>query len=452
MFETDKSLLKKAVCEAIEERAQEIRDIKTDIWNHPELGYKEFRTAEKVAEVFARLGLPYRTGLGITGVRADLEGLSAAADPASQDSAAKRPTVGIFGELDAVVCWDHVNADKKTGAVHACGHDAQIASMLGAAMGLIDAGAQSYLGGNIAFVAVPAEEFVELEYRQRLMDEGKIEFFGGKQELLRLGHLSDIDLAEMIHVDADTPGRVVKLSLGSNGFVGKTVKYVGREAHAGAAPHLGANALNAAMLGIFGIHAQRETFKDEDHIRVHPIITKGGDLVNIVPADVRIETYVRGARTEAIFEANMKVNRALRAGASAVGAAVEITEIPGYLPLRTCEPLSALFEANAREILGPDGVQVSDFSGGSTDMGDISHVIPAIHPYVGGIAGAAHTRTYEVVDLDMVSVIPAKILAMTAIDLLWGDASEAKRIKAEFKPPYTKETYLEMWRKFRAEG
>jgi hypothetical protein len=85
-------------------------------------------------------------------------------------------------------------------------------------------------------------------------------------------------------------------------------------------------------------------------------------------------------------------------------------------------------------------------------MGDISHVIPAIHPYVGGIAGAAHTRTYEVVDLDMVSVIPAKILAMTAIDLLWGDASEAKRIKAEFKPPYTKETYLEMWRKFRAEG
>ena len=180
------------------------------------------------------------------------------------------------------------------------------------------------------------------------------------------------------------------LSLGSNGFVGKTLTYVGREAHAGAAPHLGANALNAAMLGIFGIHAQRETFKDEDHIRVHPIITKGGDLVNIVPADVRIETYVRGARTEAIFEANMKVNRALRAGASAVGAAVEITEIPGYLPLRTCEPLSALFEANAREILGPDGVQVSDFSGGSTDMGDISHVIPAIHPYVGGIAGAAY--------------------------------------------------------------
>ena len=135
MFETDKSLLKKAVCEAIEERAQEIRDIKTDIWNHPELGYKEFRTAEKVAECLRpALAFPYRTGLGITGVRADLEGRARAADPASQDSAAKRPTVGIFRRTGRGCGWDHVNADKKTGAVHACGHDAQIASMLGAAM------------------------------------------------------------------------------------------------------------------------------------------------------------------------------------------------------------------------------------------------------------------------------------------------------------------------------
>ena len=446
----DRSQLKAAVCAAIDERAAQIREIKLDIWAHPELGYKEFRTSEKVAEVFSGLGLPYKTGLGITGVRADLKGAGVADEAGATGAAA--PTVAVFGELDAVVCWDHANVDRKTGAVHACGHDAQTASMLGAAMGLVDAGAREFFGGNVAFFGVPAEEFVELEFRQRLMDEGKIEFFGGKQELLRLGHFDDIDIAEMIHVEADTPGRVVKLSLGSNGFVGKTVKYVGREAHAGAAPYLGVNALNAAMLGIFGIHALRETFKDEDHIRVHPIITKGGDLVNIVPADVRIETYVRGARTEAIFEANKKVNRALRAGAAAVGAEVAINEIPGYLPLRTCEPLSHLFEANTKEVLGPASVEVADFSGGSTDMGDISHIIPSIHPYVGGIKGSAHTRTYEVVDLDMVSVVPAKILAMTVIDLLWGDAAEARRIKAEFKPAYTKDAYLEMWRKFRKEG
>ncbi len=433
----DKHQLKQAVCQAIDNRAAEIRDIKNDIWAHPELGYKETRTADKVAEVFDGLGLPYKTGLAVTGVRADLKG------------AADGPTVAVLGELDAVVCWDHDSADKKTGAVHACGHDAQTAAMLGCAIGLIDAGAKDYLAGNVAFFGVPAEEFVELEYRQRIMEEGKIEFFGGKQELLRLGYFDDVDFAEMIHVDAETPGREVKLSAGSNGFVGKTIRYIGQEAHAGAAPFLGVNALNAAMLGIFGIHAQRETFKDEDHIRVHPIITKGGDLVNIVPADVRLETYVRGAETSAIFEANKKVNRALRAGADAVGATVQINEIPGYLPLRSCMPLSELFEANARDLLGADAVKTSEFSGGSTDMGDISHVIPSIHPYIGGIKGAAHTRTFKVVDLDMVSVIPAKILAMTVIDLLWDGAAEAKRIKAEFKPVFTKDEYLAMWRKFR---
>jgi amidohydrolase len=433
----EKHQLKEAACQAIDNRASLIRGIKTDIWAHPELGYKETRTADKVAEVFDALGLPYETGLALTGVRADLEG--------TEDG----PTVAVLGELDAVVCWDHESADKKTGAVHACGHDAQVAAMLGCAIGLVDAGARDYLSGNVAFFGVPAEEFVELEYRQSIMDEGKIEFFGGKQELLRLGYLDDIDIAAMVHVDADTPGRVVNLSAGSNGFVGKTVRYIGQEAHAGAAPHLGVNALNAAMLGIFGIHAQRETFKDEDHIRVHPIITKGGDLVNIVPADVRLETYVRGAQTGAIFEANKRVNRALRAGAEAVGARVEISEIPGYLPLRSCLALSALFESNARDLLGKDAARTSAFSGGSTDMGDISHIIPSIHPYIGGIKGAAHTRSFQVVDLDMVSVIPAKILAMTVIDLLWDGAAEAKRIKEEFKPAFNKDEYLTMWRQFR---
>lgn len=432
----DKSELKKAVCQAIDKRADEIRRIKLDIWAHPELGFKEKRTSDLVAGTFEKLGLEYQTGLAVTGVRADLKGKS------------DGPHVAIFGELDAVLCWDHPEADKETGAVHACGHDAQVASMLGAAMGLVDSGASDYLSGQVVFFGVPAEEFVELEFRNKLREEGKIEFFGGKQELLRLGHLDDIDIAEMIHIEADTPERVVKVSSGSNGFVGKTVRYIGKEAHAGAAPYLGVNALNAALLGIMGIHAQRETFRDEDHIRVHPIITRGGDLVNIVPADVRLEMYVRGAKAEAIMEANRKVNRALKAGAMAIGADVSITEIPGYLPLRPSKPLSRLFEANAKEILGEESIRQGEFSGGSTDMGDISHVIPSIHPYVGGIEGAAHTRSYRVVDLDMVSVIPAKILAMTVVDLLFGDASEAKQVIEEFEPVYTKESYLKMWREF----
>ncbi len=107
------------------------------------------------------------------------------------------------------------------------------------------------------------------------------------------GFFDNVDMAMMIHMAALGPDKKVIVGGTSNGFIGKLIKYKGKESHAGAAPHIGINALNAALLGLMGIHLQRETFKDEDHIRVHPIITKGGDLVNVIPADVRMETYVR---------------------------------------------------------------------------------------------------------------------------------------------------------------
>jgi metal-dependent amidase/aminoacylase/carboxypeptidase family protein len=132
------------------------------------------------------------------------------------------------------------------------------------------------------------------------------------------------------------------------------------------------NALNAALLGLMGIHAQRETFRDEDSIRVHPIITRGGEIVNNVPADVRIEAYVRGRTIEAIMDANMKVNRALRAGASAVGATVEINDIPGYMPYTQEPNLVEMMKRNGESIVGKEWVEMRGHSTGSTDLGDVS--------------------------------------------------------------------------------
>ena len=105
----------------------------------------------------------------------------------------------------------------------------------------------------------------------------------------------------------------------NNGLVAKRIQFLGRGAHAGGAPHLGINALNAASLAMAAINANRETFRDDDTVRVHPIITKGGEAVSAVPADVRMETFVRGKTLEAITDANIKVDRALKAGAMAVG-------------------------------------------------------------------------------------------------------------------------------------
>lgn len=425
--------LKKRVRKAIRNRAKEITRIGDEIFKHPELGFKEFETAKLVQRTFKDLGLDHESDVAITGVIAELEGN------------AKGPTISVMGELDSVLCYNHPFADKTTGAVHACGHNAQIAAMLGAAMGFVDAKIMSKLPGAVSFMAVPAEEYVEIEYRLRLRDEGKLKFLGGKQEFIRLGKMNSVDMTVKHHTGGGKLQRKVEISGTNNGFVGKAIRYVGKEAHAGGAPDKGINALNAAMLGIMGIHTLRETFKDNDHIRVHPIITRGGDLVNIIPADVRIETYVRGKTTDAVLKASKKVNRALKGGASTVGAKVEIQEIPGYLPLKNEPEMSKIFGENAKKILGKAGVKQGEHKTGSTDTGDLSAIMPAIEPTIYGATGTGHGSNYKIADKEMCYIIPAELMAMTVIDLLWDDAANARRIVKAFKPEIKKREYVRTW-------
>ncbi len=104
-----------------------------------------------------------------------------------------------MGELDAVICREHPDADPETGAVHACGHNIQTAAMLGVAFGLNDQSVLDQLAGQIEFMAVPAEEYVEIEYRLDLKENGEISYLGGKQEMIKRGHFDDIDISMMIH-------------------------------------------------------------------------------------------------------------------------------------------------------------------------------------------------------------------------------------------------------------
>lgn len=412
----------------------EIIAIGDEIFSHPELGFKEERTSSLVKKTFGRLNIPYRDRLAVTGVRGDLKGKSSGV------------RVMVMGELDAVVCPLHPQADAATGAAHSCGHNSQIAAMLGAAFGL--APIKDLLDGDVAFVAVPAEEYVELEYRERLRQDGRIRFFGGKQEYIRLGVLDDIDMGLMIHSHAGVEDRHFLIGCDSSGFIGKTVRFTGKEAHAGARPFDGINALNAAALALLAVNSQRETFREKDRIRIHPILTKGGDLVNIVPADVRMETYVRGTNLAAILDASEKVNRCLRGCAYAIGATVDIRELPGYLPLVQDPQLSQLFDENAQALLGKGSSIYGQELMGATDAGDISTLMPFIHLSTGGYAGDAHSKNFTICDKEMAYVMPARAMAMTVIDLLWDGAAAARRVKQAFRPKFTRETYLDFWDRF----
>lgn len=424
----DKQLLKRVVCEEIDKNSGKIIEIAEHILANPELGYKERATAEYVKEQLSSLGIPCRDGLALTGVKGRLKGGRSEAN------------VCVIGELDAVLCNTHPTANKESGAAHACGHNAQLAAMLGVAIGLSKYASE--LDGDVTFFAVPAEEFVEIGYRDSLAKDGKIKYLGGKQELIRLGEFDDIDAAMMVHAQGNTPGNEVFIDGGSLGFVAKTVEFIGKAAHAGGAPHEGVNALNAAMAAMMCIHAQRETFRDEDRIRVHPIITNGGELVNVVPANVTMETYVRGASFEAINDAAAKVDRAIKGSAYAIGAEVEITDFKGYLPLCQDKSLGAIFAENAVQFTERENIHYGIDMVGSSDMGDLCHLIPAIQPTMGGWIGNLHAKDFAPTDTTLAYINPAKIMAMTVIDLLYDGATAAKEIKAAFVPKLTKEEYF----------
>jgi len=434
----ERANLKSSFSSAINSRADELERIARDILDHPESGYREFRTAKIVSDWFQTNGFEVKTGIGKTGVIA------------TYDTGKPGPHISVMGELDSLIVPGHPHADSETNAAHACGHHAQIGSMLTVATGLMESSVKEALVGKVSFMATPAEEYIELAYRESLLEKGEIEFFGGKQEFIKLGFFNEVDIAMLTHTGGETSGT---LGIGGsyNGMIGKTIQFIGKAAHAGGAPHLGVNALNAANIALAAIHAQRETFRDADTVRVHPIITRGGASVNLVPADVQMETYVRASNVPAILKTSEKVDRALRAGALATGAAVRIITNPGYLPTKYDDQLIEIYRHNAASLIGDENVIELNHSTGCTDMGDVSQIVPTIQPTANATSGNGHGIDYLVDNYDLAVIKAGKAMGMTVIDLLADDGSKGRKIAGAFKAPMTISEYLSRMRCFRSD-
>lgn len=428
----NKEALKRRCMEAIDAECENIKAVGEQIYKNPELGYKEFQTTQTITEAFQTLGMHLETEIAYTGCKAYMD---------KKDGL----TVGVIGELDCVVCADHKDSNAE-GNVHACGHNVQLANIYGCAVGLIKSGVWKELAGNVEFIAIPAEECVDYAYRDGLIADGKISFYGGKQEYVKRGGFDNIDMVLQCHMmEMEDPKKACIINTDCNGFITKTVSFLGEASHAGFAPFEGINALNMAELALNNIHAQRETFKDEDKVRVSAIITKGGELVNVVPAKVEMQIMVRAFCVEAMIDASEKVNRALKAAALALGGKVEIREKMGYMPMKTDRNLSALYRQNMIALAGVDenGFVERYETAGSTDLGDISQMKPCMHIWASGVTGGLHAKEYQVADTDKAYILPAKMLAATVIDLLYENAEKAIEIKDNFEPSFTKESYLQ---------
>ena len=401
------------------------------IWNHPEIGYKEWNTSAYLENEFEKLGYVVKRAGDIPGFSAQI------------DTGRPGPVIGVMGELDALMCATHPDADPETHAVHACGHVMQVSAMLGVAAALAEPGALEGLSGSVRFLAVPAEETIDLAYRQALVEKGVISYMAGKIEFLKRGFFDGVDMAMMFHLDTEE-GKLFKFISGCDGCITKHFVYRGVAAHAGGAPYKGVNALYAASLGLSACNALRETFQEKDYVRYHPIITEGGVAANAIPAVVSLDTYVRAATLPAMCSTNDKINRAIAASAAALGCHVEVDDKPGNFPFHADENLSDCCQNVIEELFGKDQIIYAGWDTQSSDVGDISSIMPVMQNLCMGASGNQHGEDYQITDKEKAVVNPAKVMTAMIGKLLSEDAKGARKIKEEYKPVFgSKEEYFE---------
>lgn len=289
-------------------------------------------------------------------------------------------------------------------------------------------------------MVVPAEEMIQLSFREELRQKGIIRYMGGKVEFMHRGFFDGVGLALMVHGDVDDDGGRVAFNgdRGMNGCMAKTYRFKGKAAHAGGAPHMGINAQYAAMLGMQACNALRETFQEKDTVRFHPILMGAGCAVNIIPDEMKIETFVRANNMEAMIRENEKVNRAMAGAALAMGAGVEICDRPGYAPEIHDRDFMALCEDCCADLVGREAVafDYQRLETGSSDFGDLTCVMPGMQFYATGASGTEHGINYRVSDPERLCVNSAKVQLFIAEKLLEKDAVKAKGLIVSYEPVF----------------
>ncbi len=385
-------LLKKDVCAAVDAMRDELLSLSHAIHGEPELALEEFKAAERLTGAVEGHGLTVQRGA-----------FSLPTGYAAEFGKAGGPTIAILSEYDAL-----------PGIGHACGHNIIATSGYGAAIALSKLNGR--LPGRVRYLGTPAEER-----------------FGGKEIMARVGAFDRVDAAMMIH-----PSNENLVTMPCIAIAEVEAIYHGRSAHASAMPYRGLNALDAVVTAYQSIAQLRQHIRNSD--RIHGIITEGGLAPNIVPERAACRFYVRAADAHELAPLKARVQKCFEAGALATGCRLEANwGDTDYLDMKTNWPMAGMYEANTIA-LGREFFPVKDLPpgyAGSTDMGNVSHRVPSIHPML-GIAPAGvvihnpeFTRYAASAMGDAAVIDGAKSMAMTALDLM-ADAGKMAAVRGDF--------------------
>ncbi len=408
----------------INEHAEELLALGDELFVHPELGFKEVETKRILTAFFAKHGIPVDTEYDITGFSVKI--------------GHGRPHIGLIAELDAIPTQGHPQADPVTTAAHACGHSTQGTIMSGV-MAALHA-AKNLPEGTVTLFFTPAEEYTDMEYRKELIRNGAVRFASGKQNMLADRRFDDVDCLIHLHAMADQEHQ---FSVGSvlSGFIYKKITFLGKASHAAALPDQGINALHECTLFISAINMLRETFRDQDVVRLHGIIQNGGNTVNSIPDKVVYECYVRAVDPDVIRSVNEKVSQAAVHCAKALGGDCVIEDTPGYLPLHQNEELNKTVIDAMHEITEDKNILYGEISAAAGDVGDISMFKPIIQYGYGGFTGRIHGADLAICNREEVYLTQAELVASIVTDLL-EHPEKVEAVKASFQPKMTYEEYI----------
>jgi len=376
---------------AVDDCADDLLALARRIHDNPELRFEEHKASAWIGEFLAARG--HAVERGVAGMPTALR---------ARAGHGKGPRVAILAEYDAL-----------PGVGHACGHNLIAAGAVGAFVGAaVAAGSQ---GGEVVFLGTPAEEGG-----------------GGKIEMIKAGAFEGVDAAMMFHpFDRDLLAHTALAS------VWLTLDFHGTPSHAALAPQAGHSALTACLDTFRLIDGQRVHFRDG--VRVHGFVTDGGQAVNIIPERAACEISVRALDGRELERVRGIVERCARAAAMASDVAVEINTRQGYRDMVNNMALARRFGGHL-QTLGRAARERDDRIGaGSTDMGDVSHVVPSIHPWLAiveeGAALCHEHRFAEAARTDTAgrtAVLAAKAMARTAVDLI-ADAALRTAVSAEWR-------------------
>lgn len=418
------------ICSVIDTHADDLTAFAQDLYSHAELGYTEYRTAQRVNDWLHSCGLQTQTGLAATGVCARI--------------GTARPAVCLIGELDGIRCPEHPQAVRETGMSHACGHHMQLAALAGAAAALSDPSVRRKLDGSVIFFAIPSEEHVPMNRLAQLKADGIASCCGGKCQLLLDGAFDDIDAVITTHTHmVPCSSEFLLGSNSSSGFLSKLIHIKGKAAHTAIAPEKGINVLDVVTLARSAVGLLRSTFRDEDCVRIGEVLHIETSAVNVVPHDITVDLQVRAKTWDALLDADKKIDRAYRAAAYTIGAQIEIKDGMGYLPVIPTLPCDAL--SRAAEQLAPlasaEPISLSIHNAASTDVGDLSHCMPVVNFTFGGFSGMLHGADFRITDPNQAYILPAKLAALTIYQLLKDDAAQARTLVNQYVPSMTHTQY-----------